>query len=214
MNFIILANGEMKDYLKYQPLFNNCQVICADGGVNHTPKLGVTPHMVVGDMDSADPDLLVHLELAGTKLVRCPRDKDEMDTELAIAEAVNQGATSITLLGCTGNRLDHTLAAIHLLIPLTLKGIEGKIISDDHYLTVITPNNPLIFRGTIGNIISLLPLTSVVAGVTSSGVKWPLQNAVLELGKPYAVSNETTEDEVNVSVSEGVLLFINIDKIK
>ncbi|RYD04224.1 hypothetical protein N752_15380 [Desulforamulus aquiferis] len=50
----------------------------------------------------------------------------------------------------------------------------------------------------------------MVKGITSRGLRWPLQNSALELGKPYAVSNEITEGEVYVSICHGVLLFISI----
>ncbi|RYD04225.1 hypothetical protein N752_15385 [Desulforamulus aquiferis] len=148
MDCIILANGEIKDYQQYKYLFTGKEIIiCADGGVNHTPELGIIPQLVIGDMDSANPKILEQLELKGAQIMRYPRDKDQMDTELAIAQGISQGATSLTFLGCTGDRLDHTLAAIHLLVPLALKGLEVKIISDSHFITVITPKAPATYKG-------------------------------------------------------------------
>ncbi len=211
MHCIILANGEIKDYEKYQALFTDAPfTICADGGIKHARKFNIIPRVVIGDLDSADPRCLERLTAQGTSVLQYPRNKDELDTELALMEAVKRGATSITLLGCSGGRLDHTLAALQLMVPVALQGISVQMLAQGHRVIVVIPGRPLVTPGEAGTILSMLPLTTCVRGITTRGVKWPLTNAVFELGKPYGVSNEVTECEVRISIEEGVLLVIEI----
>ena len=212
MQCIILANGEMEDYEKYRSLFAGGPLtICADGGIRHARALGILPQVVVGDMDSVRPEDLEQLTAQDVELIKYPKEKDEMDTELALMEAVKRGATSIVLLGCSGGRLDHTLAAIQMLVPVVEQGVKVQMLAKGHRLTLVTPENPARLPGNPDTILSILPLTTRVTGITSRGVKWPLTDAVFELGKPYGVSNEVTGPEVSITIKEGILLVIEMN---
>lgn len=90
-------------------------VICADGGARHLEAVGAIPDLVIGDMDSIDPDTLRHYEEAGCRVVRHSRRKDETDTELAVQEALALEPAEVWIWGGMGRRLDHTLANISLL---------------------------------------------------------------------------------------------------
>ena len=53
MRAVILANGEIQNYEALKPyLKKDDYVICADGGLRHAEKLGLSPNLVMGDMDS------------------------------------------------------------------------------------------------------------------------------------------------------------------
>ena len=50
---IIFANGDLPDLEKARALLHNDDfIIAADGGTRHTLALGLTPSIVIGDMDS------------------------------------------------------------------------------------------------------------------------------------------------------------------
>ena len=75
--------------------------------------LGVMPELWVGDFDSVPDDLPA--ELAAVPREAFPPDKDKTDGELAVAEALARGATSLVLAGAFGGtRADH--AFLHLAL--------------------------------------------------------------------------------------------------
>lgn len=206
---IILANGDINDYnLMRSYIRDDDFVIVADGGIRHADKLGILADLIVGDLDSANQEFLEQQLNKGAHLLEYPRDKDEPDTELAIYEATKRNPVEIRILGATGSRLDHTLAAIHLLAPIVNKGISGEICDETHRITLVTPEYPVTMQSKEGQTFSLLPLTTTVQGVTTSGVKWPLDNAEFPLGKPYGISNVVTEEQAVISIKEGILILI------
>jgi len=56
---IIFANGELPDLTQARALLRPGDVvICADGGTRHVLDLGVRPDLIIGDLDSADPEAI------------------------------------------------------------------------------------------------------------------------------------------------------------
>lgn len=173
-------------------------LIAVDGGLNHCHALGLRPHLLVGDFDSADPELLKSYSDIPQK--RHPREKDETDLELALTLLFQPHVEEITVFGALGNRTDHTLGNVILL-----SRYPGKLFleSDRERLFVIDQHVELAVRP--GQFISLIPLNGPVKGVDTEGLKWPLKNATLD--KQFiGISNEATGSQVTISVKEGDLL--------
>ncbi len=54
---IIFANGELPDLEKARALLHDDDfIIAADGGTRHALALGLTPNIIIGDLDSATFD--------------------------------------------------------------------------------------------------------------------------------------------------------------
>ena len=85
-------------------------VIAADGGYDTLRELGVTPDLLVGDMDS------VKAVPTDIEKLRVPVEKDETDTYLCYLEGVRRGYSNFVILGGVGGREDHTFANFSLLI--------------------------------------------------------------------------------------------------
>ena len=103
-------------------------IICADKGAEYAQMYGVTPDMIVGDMDSVDTAKLDRYE---KKLISIsPREKDFTDTHLAVIKALEAGADEIAVICATGLRSDHALANIRLLIYIYENNAAGKIIDE------------------------------------------------------------------------------------
>jgi thiamine pyrophosphokinase len=62
--------------------------------------------------------------------------------------------------------------------------------------------------GTPGELISLLALGGPARGVRSEGLRWPLEDAVLDPGSSLGVSNLFAEEQAVIEVADGVVLAI------
>ena len=56
---------------------------------------------------------------------------------------------------------------------------------------------------------TLIAVGGAAAGVTTSGLRWALDGALLEPGSTLGVSNEVTASPISISVTSGVLLVIH-----
>lgn len=182
-------------------------LIAADGGAHYLLAIGRMPHLLVGDLDSVDPDELAHMETAGVTILRSPVAKDETDLELAIDAAIEAGADEVVLVGATGGRLDQTLANLLILAQrewgATLQILDGE----QRALLLRGPTSQRI-AGEPGALVSAIPLSAQVTGITYTGLAYPLHNHTLTLGSTRAVSNELAAPQVLVEVESGLLLLI------
>lgn len=210
MRTVILAQVPIEPTPFYWDLVASADLlIAADGGAANALKLGVLPHVVVGDLDSLEEEARHHLEAARSRFLVYPRDKDETDTQLALNYALEQGATEVLILGALGGeRLDHTLANILLLaLPLS-EGVRLRILDEEREVFLLRGGEGAALRGGAGDLVSLLPLSPRVEGIHSKGLRYPLEGASLSLGFPRGVSNELLGDDAHLQVGSGLLLVV------
>jgi len=181
-------------------------IIAADRGAKYCLDAGITPQLVVGDMDSLDDESAERLAGLGVELKHFSPDKDRTDTEIALEEAISRGARRLEIIGAIGNRLDHTLANIHLLFTALRRGVVARMVSDTQQVFLV--NKKEIIKDNWGRTISFLPLTERVEGITLNGFFYELDCASMEIGKPYGISNVVKSDSAQVTVAEGVLIAV------
>lgn len=189
-------------------------VIAADKGVETARLLNVPIDYILGDFDSLEPSVLeeVKSQLAndesGLVLKEFPPEKDYTDTHLAIVTAIESGATSVTILGATGTRLDHVMANVNLLSIFLHNHIKAKIIDSHNQIYVIDGDAHLYREKIHGKYVSLIPYTDCVTGVTLIGFKYPLNNATLTKGNSLGISNELLEEDGIIKLDKGILIVI------
>lgn len=190
-------------------------VIAADGGARHAARLGVAIDLWVGDGDSIGAEALEALAASGVPIDRSRTDKDESDTELAIAAAIRLGAAGIVILGALGGpRIDHALTNIGLLAMPELAGRSTTILDEHSRIGLIRapgPGGEPVERrlpGNLGGLISLLPMNAGVEGVTTRGLRYPLVDESLPAGHARGLSNVRTAPDAAVVVRRGLLLVI------
>ena len=206
MNILLIANGEIKDYEHIKRCINDYDTIyCCDGGIKHFKNLGLSPDVIVGDFDSASEIAFEKYIKTGAKIYKFSSEKDYTDTELGLRKAIEDGATNITIIGGMGRRFDHALANAHILAYALEKGVAARLVDEHNDIVLI--DKELEIAGSKGDVLSLIPLTTEVVGVTITGVKYPLHNKTLKIGSSFSVSNEITEETVKISLSSG-LLFV------
>lgn len=183
-------------------------LIAADGGANHCRRLGITPDILLGDLDSIKPAILAKLESEGVAIHRHPARKDATDLELALDLAVEKGAQTIWLIGALGGRWDMSLANIMLAASEKYKDQDVFLLGQDCSMQILHPGTIHTVSGTSGQTISFLPLKDDVYGVTLIGCEYPLQNHTISFGSTLGVSNILKGAQATVQQSKGVLLCV------
>ena len=204
---IIFANGDLPNLEKARALLRDDDfIIAADGGTRHALTLGLTPNIIIGDMDSATFDLQPLTE-KGTQIIRYPRDKNETDLELAIQHALTLKPEQVIILAALGGRLDQTLGNIALISNLQPETCNLKL--DNGIEEVFFCRDQIRIKGASGDIVSLIPWQGEVAGVVTTDLKWPLQNETLYPQKTRGISNEMLNDTATVQIKSGLLLVVH-----
>ena len=205
---IIFANGEIPSLENARLLLHpDDYIICADGGTRHALALGLTPNLVIGDMDSVDKQQWQELENAGVPIELFPRDKNETDLELAINRAIELEPQEIIIVAALGGRLDQTFGNTTLLSDARLSAVDVRL--DDGVEEIFFCRDQGEIHGRSGDIVSLIPWGNPVQGVQTQGLKWPLHNETLYPEKTRGISNEMTGDIASIKIESGLLLVIH-----
>ena len=184
-------------------------IIAADSGLDHAVAAGLRPHLVIGDFDSANPATLAWAVAEGIEIERHSPDKDNTDTELALAAARMSGATDVVLLGGGGDRLDHSIAAITTLgHPSMAVFTTVSARWDTTMISVLHAPRAITFATELDATFSLLALHGACSGIDVDGGLWPLSDAELQPGSSLGVSNRTTTNELRLRARVGVLTVV------
>jgi thiamine pyrophosphokinase len=188
-------------------------LIAADSGAAWLASHGATPDLVIGDMDSLDPALLGQLSSQGVAVERHSGEKDESDAELALARAIADGADQVVILGgLGGERLDHELANLLLLVDRRWDGVDLRMVHGPTTVRALHGGRRRDLDGAPGDLVTLLPVGGDAAGVTTTGLRFPLRSETLHLGRSRGLSNEVEEAPASVSLDGGTLLVIETRK--
>jgi thiamine pyrophosphokinase len=220
MHVLILADGDAPTRAALDAAWPGwdqgiARVIAADGGARHADRLEVTLDHWVGDGDSIDPDELGRLQRAGIAADLAPMEKDESDTELAITMAMGLGARRLTIVGALGGpRLDHALANLGLLLLPGLASIDARVLDATARIRLLSaagthgagPDGSL--PGRIGDMVSLLPVGVDAVGVSTRGLRYPLADETLHVGRTRGLSNVREEPVAEVTLRGGRLLVV------
>ena len=208
MKVILFAGAEIRDYSFCESYMDGADaVICCDAGMRHAQALGIDPDYIVGDFDSTASEVLEYYKAKNIPIRQFPTRKNETDMELGIILALELGATDLVLFGGIGDRFDHTLANAHYLLSLLKKGVRARLVDDKNCVEVIDQH--LTLHGKVGDLVSTLPLSMEVTGITLQGFSYPLTDATLTLDGDYiAVSNVLAEETATIDIKSGYLYVI------
>ncbi len=202
---VIIGSAQIDAYEKIIRLFrtDDCFVYC-DGGLYHQERLGRAPDLIVGDFDSYSG------KLPDGDVITLPCVKDDTDTFAAVKEMLQRGYRDFLLVGVCGQRIDHTLSNLSILLYLDRRGAAGEIADDYSRMTVLKQKPVSIAKGSC-SFFSIHSLSGDLKGVNIQGAKYNLTNAVVPADYQFAVSNEVAEDEAVVWIDAGTGLLTLVD---
>ncbi|MBR4973535.1 MAG: thiamine diphosphokinase [Clostridia bacterium] len=191
------ANGKPRDLIKK----DGDIIIAADAGYKMLNELNIIPDIVLGDFDSLGfvPKAL--------EIIKHPVRKDDTDTLLAVKVGLDRGFKRFVLYGCTGGRIDHSLANFQTLSFISSNGGEGYLCGDDFTATAICESG-IKFSSKAKGSVSVFSATTECENVNINGLLYPLSNASLRFDFPLGVSNEFIEKESEISIGKGTAIIV------
>lgn len=199
---VFFANGDFSDKNLNISALKESYLVAVDKGLMHIDALGLKPAMMVGDFDSIDPHIREKYD--GVPELKLRADKDETDLEAAIHAVRDIPYDYAAILGGFGGRADHLMG--HLQI-LARQPCRLALESSQSVVFAITKScGKVKIRTVPGQTVSIYPLGGSASGILSQGLKWELDDLILDLNC-FSQSNVALGTEVEISVAEGTLLF-------
>ena len=201
---VIIGGANIENYEPIRSILQDDDFfIFCDSGLSHLDYLGVKPNLIVGDFDSY---LNPHMDV---ETIVLPCEKDDTDTVFAVKEAIKRGYKEFLLIGVIGARFDHTLGNVYILEYLDQLGYKGRIVDDFSDMELVK-DTPVLIDDSY-SYFSVLNITGTLQDITIENAKYPLQNAAIQSGYQYGISNEVLKGKtasVKVNVGKGLLIRV------
>jgi thiamine pyrophosphokinase len=202
---LIIANGLgcsdalLGELLEWSPF-----IMVLDSAIHRVLKKGIKIDALLGDFDHDLDTEEIRLLQHPLEIIHTP-DQDKTDLEKGIEYLIAQGHKSANIIWAGGLRADHTLNNMSSIVKYKSQ-IDIVMLDDWSRIYCL----PLKFEKWYAKEtkISLMPMP-VASGITTSGLKYNLEDASLELGSRTSSSNEAADDGmVRVNHREGHLLMM------
>jgi len=192
---MVLLNGDIPDDALARKAASGCRaVVCADGGVRHAARLGLSARFVVGDMDSLPSPLPDWKE---TTYV-CDFDEDRSDLEKTLSFCEQLGASELWVAGALGGRLDHALVNLRVL---ERPARWSSLTLIDRGLARLSGPGRHALKCRRGQTVSLIACPEG-ALASSSGLRYPLRKTRLRPGS-LGLSNRALRADVELRIHRG-----------
>jgi len=193
MNALIVGNRPLTKSIIQ--ISKDKMIIAADGGADKLLEYEIMPDKVIGDFDSIS-------DKAATKLedwLILNKDIQKTDLEKSVEYAIERGSKKIQIVGWSGARIDHTIAALGL-------AFDRRIELVDDEFTVKAVSDLEVIKGEEGTLFSLIAIPE--ARVSIEGARWGLNHEKLKMGGRGIHNEIGPSKEVSIQCHSGNLLLI------
>jgi thiamine pyrophosphokinase len=209
MNVFLFLNGVPGSELWYREHYDSVRgdgdrVICADGGYRVARGAGISPDLIIGDLDSVNGEPAA----LGAKVEQFPADKDYSDFELALHRAEGYAPDRIYVYGAQGGRIDHELTNV-----LLIAHARVPVVSVERDSEIYAVKDRLVLTGKKGMICSLLALGGPCRIEDMRGFRYCIRNEMLRPSS-RGLSNVVTADTATVSLAGGRLVVVVVSSGK
>ena len=212
MRYVILAAGEFPKRGETLDILTGGDIlICCDGAVEDALRYRM-PDFIVGDMDSISPQNKERFR----EIIHSESEQEYNDLTKAVRFTLRhaQGVTgpfSITILGATGKREDHTLGNISLLMmyaEMLPEGATIEMVSDrGRFVPIDGDGSILVGRGREISIFATDPTLKL----TTFGVEYPTDEVIFDQWSWWkATLNVATEDTVTFKMNHPARILVYV----
>ena len=196
--FIILANGQYPSHLSaLNKLHTAGTIICTDGSANKLLENGLTPNVIIGDMDSTtiDQDSFKGLYV---KII----DQENTDLYKAFELCKLNNLSPLTVLGTSQLREDHTIGNLILLANYSDE-LDINFVTD--YFTITCHHGKRSFTSFKQQLVSIVPVEDIQS-ITTKGLEFPLIDEPFPLSS-RGISNRATSHQFIITSSGKIWVF-------
>jgi thiamine pyrophosphokinase len=198
---LLLCNGEPPSRGLLKRLASGADtIVAADGGANAALRSGITPDVIIGDLDSLLPK--TRKAFSRSHVIRIRRqDNTDLEKALDFISAYSPGEVAIA--GATGGRIDFTLGNLSVFWNYT-RALSMTFVGDGWRAFPVGRRRTVEARR--GSTVSLVPFGKC-SGITLRGLRYTLSDAVMRPGE-IGVSNVVIRSPFNVTVRRGRMLLV------
>lgn len=206
MKILMVAGGSPENWPQLATYDYYCGI---DRGCLYLLEKGLPLDLAVGDFDSLQEAELAQVQQAAKEIHRSKPEKDDTDTQLALAEVLQKFPTAeILLVGATGGRLDHLLANIWLPLEPRFQPFAQQLFLADrqNFVQFLLPGRHILRRVAGMKYLGYCPLTPVT-DLSLMKTKYTLDQ--IQVPYPYAyASNEFVGETAEITFASGVVAAI------
>ena len=196
--FIILANGQYPSHPAALNMLHTAgTIICTDGSANKLLENGLTPNVIIGDMDSTtvgqDSFKGLYVKIS---------DQDNTDLDKALEWCKVNNLSPITVLGTSQLREDHTIGNLMLLANYSDE-LDINFVTD--YFTITCHQGKRSFTSFKQQLVSLLPVEDIQS-ITMEGLEFPLIDEPFPISS-RGISNRATGHQFIITSSRKIWVF-------
>ena len=196
--FIILANGQYPSHpAALNKLHTAGTIICTDGSANKLLENGLTPNVIIGDMDSTTVDQNSFKGLY-VKII----DQENTDLDKAFEWCKLNNLSPLTVLGTSQLREDHTIGNLILLANYIDK-LDINFVTD--YFTITCHHGKRSFTSFKQQLVSIVPVEDTQS-ITTEGLEFPLIDELFPLSSS-GISNRAIGKQFIISSSGKIWVF-------
>ena len=178
-------------------------IVGVDGGTQHLIERSITPSVVLGDLDSIEPDLLKKIKSMNIKFISYESDKDKTDSELSLDNIEKPNEKNIFLIGGEEGEVDHLFSIFSVLA--NFKYAEN--------LRWLYQEKTILFRKNItveirkGSKFSIIPITNLKS-LTILGAEWGLNQEDIDAGSSKTLRNLSKSETISINCEAGLFCLI------
>jgi thiamine pyrophosphokinase len=201
---VIIGAAPINNYDKIKAFFkpDDFFIFC-DAGLKHQPKLKIIPNLIIGDFDS------IEKPVSETETIVLPSKKDDTDVFYAVKEAIKRGFNDFLLTGVIGERFDHSLCNLSVLLYLEMSYKKAKIIDDYSVMQIVSGKNNYVEDDC--QFFSLMCINGDAEGVTIKNAEYEIENETIKSSYQFGISNKVLKNSrTEITIDKGKMLLMKI----
>ncbi|MBT4286495.1 MAG: thiamine diphosphokinase [Deltaproteobacteria bacterium] len=179
--------------------------VCTDGAIHILQQYQLSPEIILGDLDSLNKTLEQNYKTSELIYIS---DQNTTDGEKAINYCLKKNFDNLIILGALGQRSDHWLYNIGLLKYCLKHKLEAKLYSENEELFIC--NSRVEICEKPGTTLSIIPIFGEAYIESTTGLKYPIRQQILNLGQYSSISNEFDQSLASIKVTQGEVLILII----